>query len=99
MSRPRPPMGWNPWDCFGGSVTGDDVLANAHVIHDHLLPHGWDTVVVDIQWYEDGYPRLQRPRPPGAGRQGANCRARRGSRRRPTAGASPDWRGRCTTSA
>ena len=53
MPRTRPPMGWNSWDCFGGSVTEDDVLENSRVIHDRLLPHGWDTVVVDIQWYED----------------------------------------------
>lgn len=48
----RPPMGWNSWDCFGGSVTEDEVLANAAFLAEHLLPLGWDTVVVDIQWYE-----------------------------------------------
>ena len=53
MALTRPPMGWNSWDCFGGSVTEDEVLANARFLHDHLLVHGWDTVVVDIQWYED----------------------------------------------
>ncbi|WP_432245354.1 glycoside hydrolase family 27 protein [Arthrobacter sp. G.S.26] len=47
-----PPMGWNSWDCFGTSVTEDEVLANAAFMAEHLLPHGWDTVVVDIQWYE-----------------------------------------------
>ena len=45
-------MGWNSWDCFGGSVTEAEVLANAEFMAAHLLPHGWDTVVVDIQWYE-----------------------------------------------
>ncbi|MER5748377.1 glycoside hydrolase family 27 protein [Streptomyces sp. NPDC002088] len=48
----RPPMGWNSWDCYGTTVTEDEVLANAAFLHDHLLAHGWDTVVVDIQWYE-----------------------------------------------
>lgn len=48
----RPPMGWNSWDCFGASVTEAEVLANAEYLAEHLLPHGWDTVVVDIQWYE-----------------------------------------------
>ncbi|WP_258066506.1 glycoside hydrolase family 27 protein [Rathayibacter sp. AY2B7] len=48
----RPPMGWNSWDCFGASVTEEEVLANAEFLAEHLLPHGWDTVVVDIQWYE-----------------------------------------------
>ncbi|UXY24022.1 glycoside hydrolase family 27 protein [Streptomyces cynarae] len=48
----RPPMGWNSWDCYGTTVTEDEVLANAVFMRDHLLAHGWDTVVVDIQWYE-----------------------------------------------
>jgi hypothetical protein len=48
----RPPMGWNSWDCYGSSVTEDEVLANATFMYEHMLAHGWDTVVVDIQWYE-----------------------------------------------
>jgi hypothetical protein len=47
-----PPMGWNSWDCYGTTVTEAEVLANAEFMAEHLLPHGWDTVVVDIQWYE-----------------------------------------------
>src|SRR5215217_4472945 len=47
-----PPMGWNSWDCYGTTVTEDEVLANAAFMAGHLLPFGWDTVVVDIQWYE-----------------------------------------------
>lgn len=49
---PTPPMGWNSWDCFGGSVTEEEVWANATFMADRLMPYGWDTVVVDIQWYE-----------------------------------------------
>lgn len=45
-------MGWNSWDCYGTTVTEDEVLANAKFMARHLLPFGWDTVVVDIQWYE-----------------------------------------------
>jgi alpha-galactosidase len=50
--RPRstPPMGWNSWDCYGTTVTEAEVLANAEFMAEHLLPHGWDTVVVDISW-------------------------------------------------
>ncbi|MEU8225498.1 glycoside hydrolase family 27 protein [Kribbella sp. NPDC048915] len=48
----NPPMGWNSWDCFGTTVTEAEVLANAQVMHDELLPFGWDTVVVDIAWYD-----------------------------------------------
>ncbi|MGW2492055.1 glycoside hydrolase family 27 protein [Streptomyces sp. NPDC001606] len=50
--RSRPPMGWNSWDCYGPTVTEAEVLDNAAFLAEHLLPHGWDTVVVDIQWYE-----------------------------------------------
>lgn len=49
-----PPMGWNSWDCFGTTVTEAEVLANARFLAAHLLPHGWDTVVVDIDWADPG---------------------------------------------
>ena len=49
---PTPPMGWNSWDCYGTTVTEAEVLANASFMARRLLPFGWDTVVVDIQWYE-----------------------------------------------
>ncbi|QTE31637.1 glycoside hydrolase family 27 protein [Pengzhenrongella sicca] len=45
-------MGWNSWDCYGTTVTEAEVLANARFLHEHLLAHGWDTVVVDIAWYD-----------------------------------------------
>jgi len=45
-------MGWNSWDCYGSTVTEQEVLANARFMAEHLLPYGWDTVVVDILWYE-----------------------------------------------
>jgi alpha-galactosidase len=47
---PRPPLGWNSWDCYGTTVTEAEVLANAEHMAQHLLPFGWDTVVVDIDW-------------------------------------------------
>jgi hypothetical protein len=43
-------MGWNSWDCYGTTVTEAEVLANAEFMAAHLLPYGWDTVVVDIDW-------------------------------------------------
>ncbi|WP_369401071.1 glycoside hydrolase family 27 protein [Demequina salsinemoris] len=33
-------------------MTEDEVLANARVMADRLLPSGWDTLVVDIAWYD-----------------------------------------------
>ena len=52
MTTATPPLGWNSWDCFGGSVTEAETLANAEFMAEHLLEFGWDTIVVDIQWYE-----------------------------------------------
>ncbi|MEK3883043.1 glycoside hydrolase family 27 protein [Paenibacillus sp. PL2-23] len=49
-----PPMGWNSWDCYGASVTEEEVLGNAQYMADHMLEFGWEYVVVDIQWYEPG---------------------------------------------
>lgn len=46
----RPPMGWNSYDCFDTNVTEADVLANARALA-ALKDHGWEYVVVDIQWY------------------------------------------------
>ncbi len=46
----RPPRGWNSWDSFGTTVTEEEVLANARFLAEHLLPFGWDTVVIDIDW-------------------------------------------------
>lgn len=47
----RPPMGWNSWDCYGVSVTEEEVLANAQFMADNLLQYGWEYVVIDHQWY------------------------------------------------
>jgi len=47
-------MGWNSWDCYGASVTEEEVRANALYLATHLKASGWEYVVVDIQWYEPG---------------------------------------------
>jgi alpha-galactosidase len=47
-----PPMGWNSWDCFGTAVTEEQTRANADYMAAHLKQHGWQYIVVDIQWYE-----------------------------------------------
>src|SRR4051794_11084666 len=47
-----PPMGWNSWDSFGTTVTEDEVKANADYMAKHLARHGWQYIVVDIQWAE-----------------------------------------------
>jgi hypothetical protein len=49
---PTPPMGWNSWDCYGAAVTEAQTKANADYMAENLAKHGWQYVVVDIQWYE-----------------------------------------------
>ena len=49
-----PPMGWNSWDCFATTVTEAQTKAQADVMAAQLKQHGWQYIVVDIQWYEPG---------------------------------------------
>jgi alpha-galactosidase len=46
-----PPMGWNSWDCFGPTVTEQEVRANADYMAQYLKKFGWNYIVVDIRWY------------------------------------------------
>jgi hypothetical protein len=59
-------MGWNSWDCFGATVTEELVKTNADYMATRLAKHGWQYIVVDIQWYEPqstGWNYSQNPRP------------------------------------
>src|SRR5487761_2770059 len=47
-----PPMGWNSWDGFATTVTEAQTRAQADVMKAQLASHGWEYIVVDIQWYE-----------------------------------------------
>jgi len=47
-----PPMGWNSWDCFGTTVTEQQVKEQADAMEKYLLPSGYKYLTVDIQWYE-----------------------------------------------
>jgi len=49
-----PPMGWNSWDCYAATVTEQQLLNNAAYMKKHLLAHGWNYIVCDIQWSEPG---------------------------------------------
>ncbi len=49
---PRPPMGWNSWDCYGAAVNEEQLLGNAQYVADHLKEYGWEYITCDIQWYE-----------------------------------------------
>jgi alpha-galactosidase len=48
---PKPPMGWNSFDCFGLSVTEEEVRENADFLAKHLKKFGWEYVIVDLDWY------------------------------------------------
>ena len=47
-----PPMGWNSWDCFGTTVTEKQTKAQTDFMAEKLKSHGWQYIVVDIQWYQ-----------------------------------------------
>jgi alpha-galactosidase len=47
-----PPLGWNSWDCFGTTLTEQQVKEQADAMARHLLPAGYNIFTVDIQWYE-----------------------------------------------
>jgi alpha-galactosidase len=49
---PTPPMGWNSWDGFATTVTEAQTRAQADFMAANLHRHGWEYIVVDIQWYE-----------------------------------------------
>ena len=49
---PRPPMGWNSWDCFATTVTEAQTKAQADFMAAKLARFGWSYITVDIQWYE-----------------------------------------------
>ena len=48
---PTPPLGWNSWDAFGTGITEAQARAEAAIMQRVLLPHGWTTFTVDIEWY------------------------------------------------
>ena len=48
---PTPVLGWNSWDCYGPTVTENEVKANADYMSTYLKKSGWQYIVVDIRWY------------------------------------------------
>ena len=51
---PTPPMGWNSYDYYDTTVNEEQVKANADYMSAHLKKHGWEYIVVDIEWYAIG---------------------------------------------
>ena len=46
-----PPMGWNSYDYYDTTVTEDEVKANADFMAANLKQHGYEYVIVDIEWF------------------------------------------------
>lgn len=49
-AAPTPPMGWNSYDYYDTTVNEEQLLANADYMAKYLKPHGWEYIVIDIQW-------------------------------------------------
>ena len=49
---PKPPLGWNSWDCYGASLNEEQYRANVEVMAAKLKPFGWEYAVIDVAWYE-----------------------------------------------
>ena len=37
-----PPMGWNSWDCYGASVTEEQLKGNADYMAFNMKEFGWE---------------------------------------------------------
>ncbi|MBK1879341.1 glycoside hydrolase family 27 protein [Pelagicoccus mobilis] len=51
--HPIPPSGWNSFDSFGGYLHEEAAFAQLEAFEKKLVPHGYDTFVVDIGWYAE----------------------------------------------
>jgi alpha-galactosidase len=46
-----PPLGWNSWNCFAGSVSDEKVRAAADaMVSSGLIQHGWTYINIDDTW-------------------------------------------------
>lgn len=48
---PRPPMGWNSFDCYGQMASEKVLLDNVEVMAKRLKPYGYTYFVLDVGWY------------------------------------------------
>jgi alpha-galactosidase len=46
-----PPMGWNSWNAYHATVTGEDVMRAARaMVSSGLINHGWSYINIDDSW-------------------------------------------------
>ncbi len=50
---PRPPLGWNSFDCYGCAARFDDLWANLQTMARRLQPAGYQYFVVDNGWFAE----------------------------------------------
>ncbi|BCG58239.1 hypothetical protein PUR_16640 [Paenibacillus sp. URB8-2] len=50
---PRPPLGWNSFDCYGCAAPEDALLENAEAMARLLKPGGYEYFVVDNGWFAE----------------------------------------------
>lgn len=48
---PKPPLGWNSFDCYGIFANERVLLANLDAFERRLKPHGYEYFVLDAGWY------------------------------------------------
>ncbi len=49
-----PPMGWNSWNAYHGSVTGENVIHAARAMASSgLIEHGWTYINIDDAWQKE----------------------------------------------
>lgn len=53
MTHRTPPRGWNSYDCYGCAIDEAAFRANAQVMADRLLAHGYVYACIDGLWYYD----------------------------------------------
>ncbi len=51
LQLPKPPLGWNSFDSFGGYLYEEAAFAQLEAFSEKLAPHGYEYFVVDIGWY------------------------------------------------
>jgi alpha-galactosidase len=48
---PTPPLGWNSWDCYGMTITEQELLDNARAMALGLGGSGFEYLVMDAGWF------------------------------------------------
>lgn len=51
---PTPPMGWNSYDAYYGTITEKQFLNEVDVMAKRLLPFGYEYAVLDYCWFNPG---------------------------------------------